>query len=179
MNVLRARLPLLANADVNGRVVGVIGGDTISVLVDGQAQRVRPAESASGGHDLHIGPRGGTHYESSSGGMQDRREGPFAAANLRAMLDQLNVPDWVQFADLNIEREWGTGRLLFAPAPLAEICRAIGMVPAAILANEDLACLLICAWYRAHREAGGERNPVVEQVIKEVAARQDGSVMAH
>jgi hypothetical protein len=37
------------------------------------------------------------------------------------------------------------------------------------LADEDLSCWLICEWYVAHRTAGGERDPVIETILAEVA----------
>ncbi|MEO8133880.1 MAG: hypothetical protein ABI831_07895 [Betaproteobacteria bacterium] len=85
--------------------------------------------------------------------------------------EHLIVPADRTFADLTLEREAYTGRLLYAPAILAEACLANGLDATAILARHDLACFLIGEWYGAHRRAGGERNPVAEQAIAEASAR--------
>ena len=50
-------------------------------------------------------------------------------------------------------------RLLFLHAPLAQACRLNGLDSDATLVDEDLSCWLICEWYVAHREAGGEPAP--------------------
>lgn len=47
------------------------------------------------------------------------------------------VLDTPGFAELGLEREPVTCRLLFAPAPLAELCRYNGLDPAQMLADED------------------------------------------
>ena len=96
------------------------------------------------------------------------------------MLYVLALPESLRFCDLILEREPITLRLLFAPALLAELCRFNGLDPMATLADEDLSCWLICEWYVAHREAGGDPDPVVEAILAEleasgIAALQPGS----
>jgi hypothetical protein len=80
------------------------------------------------------------------------------------------------FADLALEREPVTHCLLFLPAPLGALCLFNGLDPEAILANEDLSCELICEWYFAHIEAGGEPDPVAEQILEEVVRLQDSGI---
>ena|SRR5450756_2110225 len=93
------------------------------------------------------------------------------------MLENLMILKGCDFADLALEREPVTRRLLYAPGPLSEMCRTNGLDPAAALANEDLACWLICEWYVTHIEAGGEPDPTAEVILAEVAA-QEASGMA-
>jgi len=85
----------------------------------------------------------------------------------------LTISDDLQFADLILEREPVTHRLLFLPAPLGELCLVNCLDPEEVLASEDLACELICEWYLAHIEAGGEPDPLAEQILAEVAEAQD------
>ena len=80
------------------------------------------------------------------------------------------------FADLALERDPVTHILLFSPAPLAELCRCNGIDPEAVLADEDQSCWLICEWYVAHREAGGEQDPVAEQFVAEANAAQESDI---
>lgn len=94
----------------------------------------------------------------------------------RPVLNNLVVPESLRFAELCLEREPVTCRLLFAPAPLTKLCPANGLDPAAILADEDLSCWLIAEWYCAHREAGGEPDPVAEQILVEVAASEASGI---
>ena len=92
------------------------------------------------------------------------------AANRLNETAALRLPENAQFADLALEREPVTRRLMFAPAPLATICRCNGLDPATVLADEDLSCELICEWYVAHIKAGGAPDVVVEAIVAEVNA---------
>ena len=47
----------------------------------------------------------------------------------------LTIPDGLDFAELALEREPVTCRLLYVPAPLAEMCQVNGLDPAAALAD--------------------------------------------
>jgi hypothetical protein len=62
--------------------------------------------------------------------------------------------------------------------PLGTFCLVNGRDPAATLASGDLSCWLICEWYLAHREAGGERDEVVEQIVQALNAAQDSGMGA-
>jgi hypothetical protein len=58
------------------------------------------------------------------------------------------------------------------------MCRANGLDPAATLADEDLACWLICRWYVAHIDAGGEPDDAVKRIMTEIAAAQESGIAA-
>jgi hypothetical protein len=85
------------------------------------------------------------------------------------VLTKLTTPDGLNFADLALEREPVTRRLLFLPAPLGALCVVNGLDPEETLADEDLSCWLICERYLAHRLAGGEPDPVAEAILADVA----------
>lgn len=91
-------------------------------------------------------------------------------------LKPLRIPNGIDFADLALEREPVTARLLVAAAPLAAMCRANDLDAADTLANEDLACWLIWEWYGAHVRVGGEPDPVAEQIIAEFVAEQASGI---
>ena len=83
------------------------------------------------------------------------------------------LPDGVQFADLKLEREPVTKRLLYRAGPLHALAVANGIDQQTLFADDDdWAALLVAEWYRAHRQAGGDPDPVAEQVLAEVAAQQ-------
>src|SRR5688572_19118565 len=70
------------------------------------------------------------------------------------------MPDGLTFADLALEREAITGRLLFRPTPPAAVCRLNDMDPAATLADEDLSCWLSemgAVWQMPHSSSDGPR----------------------
>jgi hypothetical protein len=85
----------------------------------------------------------------------------------------LSIPDHVSFADLQLEREHLTGRLLYFPAPLTAVIGHNGDDPARVLADEDLACFYLAEWYFAHRLSGGHPDPIAEQIIRDVAQSPD------
>jgi hypothetical protein len=96
------------------------------------------------------------------------------------VLTKLTIPDGLDFADLALEREPVTGRLLFAPAPLAAMCRCNKLDPAEILADEVPSRWLICEWYVAHVTAGGAPDRVAEQILAEVAdSPESGTGLEH
>ncbi len=94
------------------------------------------------------------------------------------MQARLKIPDSLDFADLALEREPMTNRLLFLPAPLGELCLINGLDPEEVLMSEDLACELICEWYAAHIEAGGEPDPVADAILAEVAELEASGMAA-
>lgn len=77
------------------------------------------------------------------------------------------IPDDVQFSDLQMTRDPGTGDVEFELDPLQKICRASGLDITE--PNIDL-LQLISQWYRVHRAAGGEPDPVQEDLIAEARA---------
>jgi hypothetical protein len=57
------------------------------------------------------------------------------------------------------------GGLHYAPEPLVAFCRANGLDVGMTLGDEDAACALICEWYLAHREAGGDKDAACEAIL--------------
>ena len=88
------------------------------------------------------------------------------------MVAEVIVPKGLNFADLALEREAVTHRLLFLPWHLGELCLVNGLDPEAVLASGDLSCELICEWYVAHRQTGGDPDPVAEEILAEVATAE-------
>jgi hypothetical protein len=88
----------------------------------------------------------------------------------------ITIPTGVQFADLALERERGTKRLLYRPEPIAELIRANALDAQALLTSEDLVAWLIAECYFAHRAAGGEPDPVAEEVLAEVASAEASNI---
>lgn len=95
---------------------------------------------------------------------------PGKPVNRQIVLTMLTFHDGLDFVDRALERAPVTQRLLFLPAPLGALCLFNGLNPEEILASEDLSCELICTWYVAHREAGGEPDPVADEILFEVIA---------
>ena len=77
------------------------------------------------------------------------------------------IPAGMEFAELELERAQFTGRLLYKPEPLAAMFSANSIDVSQVFENEELADWLIAEWYLAHRAAGGERDPVAEEVFAE------------
>ena len=86
------------------------------------------------------------------------------------MSRRLRIPDGLAFAELALERERGSGKILFASPPLARICLANGLDPEATLGVERRARWLIAGWYVLHLEFGGRPDYVAERILHEVAA---------
>lgn len=91
-------------------------------------------------------------------------------AQMQQQLARVTIPDDVKFSDLNLSRDAG-GAVMFDWAPIERICRASG-IDVAILREgpEDNVSALIAAWYQAHLAAGGEPDPVQDDLIAEIAA---------
>ena len=82
------------------------------------------------------------------------------------------IPDGLRFAELELEREPVTKNLLYRPEPLAALFVANSMELNGIFNNEDIVAWVISQWYLEHRTAGGEKVPVAEEILKEVASLQ-------
>jgi hypothetical protein len=98
----------------------------------------------------------------------DRQHSSDVRDNRTVLRGPLPLPQHVAFADLQLERETVTGRLLYLPEPLSEVIRCNGDDPLCVLADEDLAMWYIAEWYFAHRLAGGDPDPVAEHIISHV-----------
>jgi len=91
------------------------------------------------------------------------------------------IPDGIHFADLKLARNQDTGAVSFDWAPIGRICEASNL-PIDVLRNgpEDNVAGLIVSWYMAHRQAGGEADPVADDLIAEVLAEdQSGQSFSH
>lgn len=86
-------------------------------------------------------------------------------------LAQVRIPADLDFADLRLRRHAG-GDTSFDRTVMARVLEASGIPEAA--ATEDLHSGVIAGWYRMHREAGGELDPVMEALIAEDEEEQRG-----
>ena len=83
----------------------------------------------------------------------------------------ITIPAGLGFAELALQREPRTRRLLYRSVPLRRLIAANRLaLQGTVFDEEDLAAWLIAEWYVAHRSGGGEPHPVAEQVLAEVAA---------
>lgn len=88
-----------------------------------------------------------------------------------SMMTKITIPEHVRFADLQLTRDPITGDSEFNWDPLEIICEASNLdIDMFRHGPEDNVAGLITAWYQAHRAAGGEPDPVQEQLIAEVMA---------
>ena len=85
-------------------------------------------------------------------------------ANALAMI----IPASPRFSDLELELD-DAGGLRYRPAPLAAHAGANGLD--VDVTDEDEACALVCAWYVAHREAGGKPDATAETIVALLNAR--------
>lgn len=88
---------------------------------------------------------------------------------LRKALVQVRVPADLHFSALRLRRH-PDGDLSFDGAVLARVLAESGIPEAA--ATEDLHSGIISGWYRMHRDGGGERDPVMEELIREEEREQ-------
>jgi hypothetical protein len=91
-------------------------------------------------------------------------------AHMERQLATIAIPDGVKFADLKLQRD-PDGAVSFDWAPIERICAASNL-PIELLREgpEDNVAGLITRWYAAHREGGGEPDPVQEDLIAETLA---------
>ncbi len=81
----------------------------------------------------------------------------------------VKIPDDLRFADLQLARDQQTLAVSFNWQPIERICEASGIALTIMRDGpEDNVAGLITAWYAHHREAGGEPDPIAEQLIREV-----------
>lgn len=81
------------------------------------------------------------------------------------------IPD-IPFSDLKLRRE-PDGDITFDTSVIMRICDASGIDPAITLGDEDNISGIIVSWYAAHREAGGDADPVADDLIAEVRAEDE------
>ena len=88
-------------------------------------------------------------------------------AYMQQQMTRITIPNDVKFTDLKLQRD-ADGAVSFDWTPIERICRASGL-DAALLRDgaEDNVSALIMGWYRAHIDAGGERDAVQDDLIAE------------
>jgi len=86
------------------------------------------------------------------------------------ILKMVIIPDNVEFSDLKLARS-ADGAVSFDWGPIEKICQSSG-IDVSLLRDqhEDNVAGLLMQWYRAHRETGGEPDPVAEDLLAEVMA---------
>lgn len=84
-------------------------------------------------------------------------------------LIKITFPDTIKFSDLDLSRDPITGDIAFDWQPIELICQHSG-IDSDIFRNthEDNVSGLIIEWYARHLEMGGEKNPVVEELLGEI-----------
>ncbi len=81
------------------------------------------------------------------------------------------IPQRMDFSELRLARDPHTGDVSFDTAAIERIESESGL-PAGffMVQQEDAVASLITTWYSAHRAAGGDIDPVAEDLIAEVRA---------
>jgi hypothetical protein len=77
-----------------------------------------------------------------------------------------------EFTRLQLARDPRTGYISYSRDAIAKILRDRD-ITAAVLGDEESVSELLIGWYMAHRTAGGDANPVMEQLISEVMAEDE------
>ncbi len=91
---------------------------------------------------------------------------------MQQQMAKVAIPDDLDFSDLRLARD-PDGGVSFDWAVIERICEASGL-PVEMFrdAHEDNVSGLIVGWYQAHRQQGGESDPVAEDLIAEVVAEE-------
>lgn len=93
-------------------------------------------------------------------------------------LVKITIAD-LQFADLKLKRE-PDGAVTFDKEVIMRICADSGIDPSITLSDEDNVAGIIVAWYAEHRAAGGDADPVADDLITETLAEDDhGGGLSH
>ena len=83
---------------------------------------------------------------------------------------QIKIPG-ISFADLKLTRDPQTGDVSFDTAVIERIEAESGLPAGFFMSQpEDAVAALITTWYSAHRAAGGDADPVADDLIAEVRA---------
>ena len=84
---------------------------------------------------------------------------------------QISIPLGMAFSDLRLARDPKTGDVSFDTAIIERIEQESGLPAGFFMGqHEDALASLITSWYSAHRAAGGEQDPVAEDLLAEVMA---------
>lgn len=101
-------------------------------------------------------------------------------AHMQQQIAKICIPDDLSFSDLHLARD-PDGAVSFDWAVIERICTASGM-PVELLREgpEDNVAGLLIGWYCAHRERGGNADPVAEDLLAEVQAEDAaGQAFSH
>lgn len=99
---------------------------------------------------------------------------------MQQQMAKVTIPDDLDFSDLRLARN-PDGSVSFDWAAIERICEASGL-PVEMFrdAPEDNVSGLIVGWYQAHRQHGGEADPVADDLIAEVVAEEKaGQSISH
>lgn len=101
-------------------------------------------------------------------------------AHMTQQMTRVTIPVGLDFAELRLARDQD-GAVSFDWHAVERICQASGL-PVELFreAPEDNVCGLIVGWYQAHRQQGGDPDPVAEDLVAEtVAEEQAGQTVSH
>ena len=99
---------------------------------------------------------------------------------MQQQMTKVAIPEDLEFSDLDLSRK-PNGSVSFSWAVIERICEASGL-PVETFRDtpEDNVAGLIVAWYQAHRQDGGEADPVAEDLLAEVVAEEKaGQTVSH
>ena len=83
----------------------------------------------------------------------------------------IGIPSDLKFSDLKLARDPQTGDVSFDTRVIERICEASGLPADYFMVRpEDALSQLLASWYSAHIAAGGEPDPVQEDLIAETRA---------
>jgi len=83
----------------------------------------------------------------------------------------ITIPDGLTFADLRLARDPATGDVSFDTTIVERIEQASGLPKGFFMSQpEDALAAVVTEWYVHHLAAGGERDPVADDLIAEVRA---------
>ena len=81
----------------------------------------------------------------------------------------ISIPFGMTFADLRLARDSQTGDVSFDTLVIERIEQESGLPTGFFMGQpEDAMAALITTWYSAHRAAGGDADPVAEDLLAEV-----------
>lgn len=83
----------------------------------------------------------------------------------------ISIPLGMAFADLRLARDPQTGDVSFDTYVIERIEAESGLPAGFFMGqHEEAMAALITTWYSAHRAAGGDADPVAEELLAEVLA---------
>lgn len=93
----------------------------------------------------------------------------------------ISIPLGMTFADLRLGRDSKTGDVSFDTSVIERIEQESGLPAGFFMGqHEDALASLITTWYSAHRAAGGDADPVAEDLLAEVRAEDAaGQLYSH